>query len=81
MIPSLPRLKESPSQTAGPYVHIGLIPHQAGFDIFEKSFSNVLAGPDTKGERICIEGSIFDGTGAPTRDVLVEIWEANAAGR
>ncbi|WP_046868127.1 protocatechuate 3,4-dioxygenase subunit alpha [Microvirga massiliensis] len=81
MIPSLPHLKESPSQTAGPYVHIGLIPHQAGFDIFEKSFSNVLAGPDTKGERICIEGSIFDGTGAPTRDVLVEIWQANAAGR
>jgi protocatechuate 3,4-dioxygenase, alpha subunit len=81
MIPSLPHLKESPSQTAGPYVHIGLIPHQAGFDIFEKSFSNILVGPDTKGERICIEGRIFDGTGAPTRDVLVEIWQANAAGR
>jgi protocatechuate 3,4-dioxygenase alpha subunit len=81
MIPSLPYLKETPSQTAGPYVHIGLIPHQAGFDIFEKSFSNVLVGHDTKGERICIEGRIFDGTGAPTRDVLVEIWQANAAGR
>ena len=39
---ALPYLPETPSQTAGPYVHIGLIPHQAGFDIFENNFSNVL---------------------------------------
>ncbi len=26
MVQSLDRLKESPSQTAGPYVHIGLTP-------------------------------------------------------
>jgi protocatechuate 3,4-dioxygenase, alpha subunit len=81
MIPTQPYLKETPSQTAGPYVHIGLIPHQAGFDIFEKNFSNVLVGPDTKGERIRIEGRVLDGLGAPTKDVLVEIWQANAAGR
>jgi len=74
-------LPETASQTAGPYVHIGLIPHQAGFDIFEKNFSNVLVGPATRGERIRIEGRIFDGTGSPTRDILVEIWQANAAGR
>jgi protocatechuate 3,4-dioxygenase, alpha subunit len=73
--------KETPSQTAGPYVHIGLIPHQAGFDIFENNFSNVLVSPKTAGERIVIEGRIFDGAGAPIRDVLVEIWQANAAGR
>jgi protocatechuate 3,4-dioxygenase beta subunit len=30
MTPTLPYLKETASQTAGPYVHIGLIPHQAG---------------------------------------------------
>src|SRR5215217_459170 len=81
MIPSLPHLKESPSQTAGPYVHIGLIPHQAGFGIFEKNFSNVLVGPDTAGERIRIEGRILDGSGSSARDILVEIWQANAAGR
>jgi protocatechuate 3,4-dioxygenase alpha subunit len=74
-------LHETPSQTAGPYVHIGLIPHQAGFDIFERPFSNVLAGPDTQGERIIIEGRVLDGLGSPCRDVLVEIWQANAAGR
>ena len=78
---TLDYLPETPSQTAGPYVHIGLIPHQAGFEMFEKPFGNVLAGPDTPGERIRIEGRVLDGLGAPCRDVLVEIWQANAAGR
>ena len=41
----------------------------------------MLAGPQTKGERIRIEGLILDGSGSPCRDVLVEIWQANAAGR
>lgn len=72
---------ESPSQTAGPYVHIGLIPKQAGFDIFENNFGNVLVGPDTQGERIRIEGRVIDGSGSPLKDVLLEIWQANAAGR
>jgi protocatechuate 3,4-dioxygenase alpha subunit len=79
--PRLDYLQESPSQTAGPYVHIGLIPQQAGFDIFEKTLSNVLAGPGTEGERIRIEGRVLDGLGAPCRDILLEIWQANAAGR
>jgi protocatechuate 3,4-dioxygenase alpha subunit len=78
---SLPYLKETPSQTAGPYVHIGLIPQQAGFDIFKSNFSNVLVTPETAGERIRIEGRVFDGMGAPARDILVEIWQANATGR
>jgi protocatechuate 3,4-dioxygenase alpha subunit len=62
-------------------VHIGLAPQQAGFDIFEKNFSNVLAGADTKGERIRIEGRVIDASGTPVRDVLLEIWQANAAGK
>jgi len=74
-------LKETPSQTAGPYVHIGLIPHQAGFDIFEKNFSNNLAGAGVEGERIRIEGRVLDGLGSPCKDILLEIWQANAAGR
>lgn len=81
MVPRLDYLPETPSQTAGPYVHIGLIPHQAGFDIFENSFGNVMAGRDTIGERIRIEGRVLDGTGAPCRDILLEAWQANAAGR
>lgn len=74
-------LKETASQTAGPYVHIGLIPHQAGFDIFQNNFGNVVAGAATKGERITIEGRVLDGTGTPVRDALIEIWQANADGR
>jgi protocatechuate 3,4-dioxygenase alpha subunit len=78
---TLDYLPETPSQTAGPYVHIGLIPHQAGFDIFEQPFGNVLVQPGTAGRRIRIEGRVLDGLGAPCRDVLLEIWQANAAGR
>ena len=81
MTDKLAYLKETASQTAGPYVHIGLIPHQAGFDIFEKNFGNTIAGPKTTGQRIRIEGRVFDGTGTPVRDVLIETWQANAAGR
>lgn len=81
MVQALPYLKETASQTAGPYVHIGLIPDMAGFDIFEKNFSSVLAGPDVPGERIRVEGRVFDGAGAPLRDVLLEIWQADATGR
>jgi len=81
MAQPLTYLKETASQTAGPYVHIGLIPGMAGFDIFEKNFTNILAGPNTKGERITLEGRVLDGTGTPLRDVLLEIWQADAAGR
>lgn len=73
-------LKETASQTAGPYVHIGLIPHMAGFDIFQNNFGNVLAGADTPGEPIGIEGRVIDGAGALVRDALIEIWQADANG-
>ena len=79
--PFLGYLPETPSQTAGPYVHIGLIPRQAGFDIFETNLGETLVTPETRGERIRVEGRIFDGTGTPVRDALVELWQANAAGR
>jgi protocatechuate 3,4-dioxygenase alpha subunit len=78
---TIPVLRETASQTAGPYVHIGLAPQAAGFDIFERNFGNVLATPATQGERIAIEGIVHDGSGTPLRDVLVEMWQANAQGR
>lgn len=74
-------LPETASQTAGPYVHIGLAPHAAGFQIFENNFSHVLTNSHTQGERIIIEGRVLDGSGTPVRDVLLEIWQANAVGR
>ena len=69
-------LPETPSQTAGPYVHIGLIPKQAGFDIFDNNLGETLVTPATQGKRIRVEGRIFDGTGALVRDALVEVWQA-----
>jgi protocatechuate 3,4-dioxygenase, alpha subunit len=73
-------LKESASQTAGPYVHIGLAPGAAGFDIYRQELGQTIAGPDVPGERIRVEGSVLDGTGAPVKDVLLEVWQADAAG-
>ncbi len=33
------------------------------------------------GERIVVEGRVLDEDGRPVRDTLVEVWQANAAGR
>ena len=71
-------LRETVSQTAGPYVHIGLAPGAAGFKLFEKELGQDIAGPNAKGERITITGRVLDGTGSPVRDVLLETWQANA---
>jgi protocatechuate 3,4-dioxygenase alpha subunit len=73
-------LRETASQTAGPYVHIGLAPGAAGFKLFEQELGTDIAGPNAAGERITVEGIVFDGTGSPVKDVLIEIWQANAAG-
>ncbi|MEO6895031.1 MAG: protocatechuate 3,4-dioxygenase subunit alpha [Caldimonas sp.] len=73
--------RETASQTAGPYVHIGLAPEAAGFDIFENNFGSVLTNERTKGQRIRIEGRVFDGIGTVLKDVLIEIWQANGAGK
>lgn len=73
-------LKESPSQTAGPYVHIGLAPGAAGFSIFRQELGQVIAGPQTPGTRIRVEGIVYDGTGTPVKDVLLEVWQADSAG-
>ena len=74
-------LKETASQTAGPYVHIGLAPGAAGFQIFDRELGWDIAGPDAKGERIRVEGVVIDGTGSPVKDVLIEIWQADADGQ
>ena len=73
-------LKESASQTAGPYVHIGLAPGAAGFDIYREELGRDIAGPNAKGERIRVEGVVIDGMGSPVKDVLLEVWQANADG-
>lgn len=80
MPPPLPYLKETAAQTAGPYVHIGLAPGAAGFSIFRRALGQYIAGPDAPGPRIRVEGMVLDGTGAPVKDALIEVWQADAAG-
>jgi protocatechuate 3,4-dioxygenase alpha subunit len=63
--------KQSPSQTVGPFYAIGLT----------RRTMNLLATESTQGERIRIEGRVFDGDGQPVPDAMVEIWQANAYGR
>jgi protocatechuate 3,4-dioxygenase alpha subunit len=65
------RLVASGSQTVGPYLHIGL------------TWLNTdrIAGPKVKGERVVIQGRVLDGDGVGVSDALVEIWQANAAGK
>jgi protocatechuate 3,4-dioxygenase alpha subunit len=61
------------SQTVGPYLHIGLT---------ALNCADLTAdAPELAGERIVIEGRVTDGNGAPVPDGMVEIWQANPAGR
>jgi protocatechuate 3,4-dioxygenase alpha subunit len=73
-------LKETPSQTAGPYVHIGLAPTWAGISGMFADLGTAMTNDKTRGERIVITGRVLDGAGAPVRDGIVEIWQADAAG-
>jgi protocatechuate 3,4-dioxygenase, alpha subunit len=74
------RLKQTPSQTVGPYFAYGLAPEQYGYPM--KSIAGgAIAASDTEGERIRIEGHVFDGKGEPVMDALIELWQADARGR
>jgi len=56
-------------------------PQLAG--LVSESDNNLLVQHDGEpiGERITVSGRVFDTEGKPLRDTLVEIWQANAAGR
>jgi protocatechuate 3,4-dioxygenase alpha subunit len=61
----------TPSQTVGPFFHSGLdCPDGA-----------TLVSEHTLGTRVRIEGVVRDGAGDLVSDAVVEIWQANAAGR
>lgn len=78
----LDKLKETPSQTAGPYVHIGLMPNFVGIHgEHAEDLGGRMRNEQTRGERIAIEGHIVDGSGELLRDCVVEIWQADAEGR
>lgn len=75
------RLRESPSQTAGPYVHIGCTPNFCGIGgVWPSDLGAEMVDERTRGERVTVTGAVIDGTGSTARDVLVEIWQADADG-
>ncbi len=81
MVQALDHLKETASQTAGPYVHIGLTPNFCGIGgVYDADLGTVMVGEKTLGQRITVSGRVLDGTGTPLKDALVEIWQADAAG-
>ena len=74
-------LPETPSQTAGPYVHIGLAPAAAGNPTREQEIWNEMARTDAPGEHILLLGSVYDGSGHLVRDSFLEFWQADSSGR
>ena len=69
----------TPSQTVGPFFKYGLTPD--GQYEWNDAFTSNLITPDTSGERIRVEGRVFDGDGQPVPDAMLEIWQADAQGR
>jgi len=77
----LNHLKESPSQTAGPYVHIGCLPNFCDITgVYAHDLGDTMVNADTRGARITVKGTVYDGTGTPLKDAMVEIWQADADG-
>jgi protocatechuate 3,4-dioxygenase alpha subunit len=60
----------TPSQTIGPFFHFGLLDGDR----------SELVPPDYP-DAVRIEGTVYDGAGDPVPDAMVEIWQANRAGR
>ncbi len=68
----------TPSQTVGPFLHVGLAPAPFGF---REIFSPTVADAGVAGTHIRIEGRVFDGEGTPLPDAMLEIWQADSEGR
>ncbi|SFD53595.1 protocatechuate 3,4-dioxygenase subunit alpha [Roseivivax sediminis] len=78
---TLPYLKETASQTAGPYVHIGCVPNVCGITgVYPDDLGQVMRTDQAKGPHITVTGCVWDGTGTPLRDAMIEVWQADANG-
>jgi len=68
----------TPSQTVGPYLHLGLT--QGAFGAPE-IFGPAVANAGLPGTHIRVEGRVLDGESVPLPDALIEIWQADDKGR
>ncbi len=73
-------LPETPSQTAGPYVHIGLALEAAGNPTRDQEIWSQMARNDAPGEHILVFGNVYDGNGHLVRDSFIEFWQADHNG-
>lgn len=80
MAQNLGYFHESPSQTAGPYVHIGCTPNFTGISVYDNDLGSTMKTGPVLGQEIVIKGAVFDGTGTPLRDAMIEIWQPDSAG-
>ena len=62
----------TPSQTVGPYLHIGLT---------NKQSVTCIAAPEVAGERLRLKCRVLDVDNAPVNDAMIELWQADADGR
>lgn len=74
------KLLQTPSQTVGPYFAYGLTPEQYGYD-FKSIADGTMVDGNTPGQRIRIEGRVFDGKGELVPDAMIELWQADEQGR
>lgn len=73
-------LRQTASQTVGPYFAYGLTGDQYGYPM--KAIANgTMVQSDTEGDRIRIEGVVLDGEGKLVSDAMIEMWQADARGR
>lgn len=73
-------IRQTPSQTVGPYFAYGLTPEQYLYP-FESLATPEIVGPDVDGELITIRGQIFDGNHEVISDAMLEFWHADNTGR
>ena len=70
----------TPSQTVGPFFAHGLTPGSYAYPLRDIHSSDMV-GPDVHGDRITIEGYVYDANGDPVHDAVVEIIQADSSGR
>ena len=76
------RLRQTPSQTLGPFSAYSLTAEQYGYP-YNSIVSGSLISEATPGHyvdapRIYITGRVYDGNRAAVLDALIELWQADA---
>ncbi len=79
------RLRQTPSQTVGPFFAYSLTAEQYGY-AYNSIMNHALVSEETpadyaNAQRIILTGRVFDGEGKSIPDAIVELWQADPLGR